>query len=222
MKNTLRIKILILLVALIGVNIAGATDAKLGVSGKKTFKTNKAVGPLELKFVSTAPLEETKGGVADKYIQSTVYLDASNLEGISGKVGFQVNNLETGIKSRDEHLRSAEWLDADKYPEISFDVKGMKDVKIKSTENGRTTIEATIMGTFNMHGKTKNITLPVTLIYIKESEATKKRASGDLLSVEGKLQIGLSDFGVKGKGGVIGSKVGEKIDISFRLFYNVQ
>ena len=73
-----------------------------------------------------------------------------------------------------------------------------------------------------MHGKTKSITVPIKLIYIKESESSKKRASGDFLSVEGKFQIALKDFEVGGKMSTVGSKVGEKIDINFRLFYNIQ
>jgi polyisoprenoid-binding protein YceI len=223
MKSTTKIGLIALLLMAFLVNNSYSTDLKLGVSGKKQFKANKSVGPLELKFVSTAPLEEIRGAVSDNLIQSTVYLDPSNLEGISGKVSYQTKNLETGLKTRDEHLRSDEWLDADKYPEISFEVKGMKDIKIISSDGGKGTIEATVMGTYSMHGKTKSIVVPIKLIYIKESESSKKRASGDFLSVEGKFQIALKDFEVGGKKmSTIGSKVGEKIDINFRLFYNVQ
>ncbi len=222
MKNLLRISLLMFLITAFLVNSSYSTDLKLGVSGKKQFKTNKAVGPLELKFVSTAPLEEIRGSVSDKNIQSTVYLDPANLEGINGKVSYQTKNLETGLKTRDEHLKSDEWLDADKYPEIFFEVKGMKDIKIISSDGGKATIEATVMGIYSMHGKTKSITVPIKLIYIKESESSKKRASGDFLSVEGKFQIALKDFEVGGKMSTVGSKVGEKIDINFRLFYNIQ
>ena len=105
---------------------------------------------------------------------------------------------------------------------LSLEVKGMKDIKIISSDGGKATIEATVMGIYSMHGKTKSITVPIKLIYIKESESSKKRASGDFLSVEGKFQIALKDFEVGGKMSTVGSKVGEKIDINFRLFYNIQ
>jgi hypothetical protein len=71
-----------------------------------------------------------------------------------------------------------------------------------------------------MNGKSKQIDVPVNISYIKATEHTAKRAPGDLLMVEGEFDIALKDFDVKGAHGLVGTKVGETIKITFKLFYN--
>lgn len=217
--NKIILPVIILITGALGMS---ATDFKLDNSGKKTFNINSKVGAIELKFVSSAPLEEIIGYVDVESIKSTINLDPGNIEQTNGKISFPVKSLETGIKMRNQHLYSDTWLNADKYPQIEFELKELKDIKIRGVDvpAGRSTVNATATGTFTLHGKTKTITVPLTITYIKESDATKKRASGDFVSFEGNFQIALADFDVKGKEGVVGSKVGEKISISLKLFYN--
>lgn len=215
-------KTIIPVLLLAGVLSLSATDFKLDNSGNKTFNINSKVGAIELKFVSSAPLEEIIGYVDVESIKSTINLDPGNIEKTNGKISFPVKSLETGIKVRNQHLYSDTWLNADKNPQITFDLRELNNVKVRGVDPpaGRSTVNATAVGTFTMNGKTKNITVPLTITYIKESEATKKRASGDFVSFDGNFQIALADFDVKGKDGVVGSKVGETISISLRLFYN--
>lgn len=222
MKNIKEFAI-IAMIALLGFGPAFATDFGLGVSGNKTFKLNTKIASPELKFESSAPLEDITGVVKDaSKITSTVSLNAANIESATGKISFKIAGLKTGIDTRDEHLQGADWLDADKYPDITFELKELKNVKIKSTDTqkGKSTAEANAVGIYSMHGKTKSITVPVKLSYLKSSAETAKRAPGDLFFVEGEFQIALKDFDVKGSKGIVGSKVGEKISISFKLYYN--
>ncbi len=53
---------------------------------------------------------------------------------------------------------------------------------------------------------------------MKESEATKKRAAGDLVMINANFSVALKDYNVKGKGGIVGSKVGETIQLEAALF----
>ena len=199
-----------------------ATDINLEIKGLRNFVLNNKVGQTELKFVSSAPLEEIIGYADKNKVKSAFSIDPSNLENITGKISFPVKSIETGIKKRDGHLQSETWLDAAKYPDITFELKEFRNVTVKGIDKpaGRATVEALAVGVYSMHGKSKSISVPVTLIYIKESENTKKRALGDLVSVEGSFQILLKDFDVTGMGGVVGSKVGESINISFKVYYN--
>ena len=57
-------------------------------------------------------------------------------------VTVPVSSLRTGIDMRDEHLRSPMWLDADRYPEISF-------VSTDSKKIGRDRWR--VSGTFTLH-----------------------------------------------------------------------
>jgi polyisoprenoid-binding protein YceI len=45
---------------------------------------------------------------------------------IFGRLDIQVASLHTGIGKRDEHLRSADFFDADRYPEINVEVTGIE------------------------------------------------------------------------------------------------
>ena len=189
-------------------------------SENKNFKINNNVGPAELSFVSDAPLEKIKGTVDKEVVSGWVKMDPANLEATTGKVSFKVLGMETGIRKRDGHLHSNYWLDAEKYPDIWFDLKKMKDVKIIETSSSKSTAEAMAIGSFNLHGKSKEVEVQVKMIYINESDATKKRAPGDLFSVEGTFEITLADYDVKGANNLIGERVGKTISISFKMFYN--
>lgn len=217
------LKILLLaVISISAINTAFSTDFGINLSGEKKFKLNHNVGPNELRFNSSAPLEDIVGYVDKDAMTSSVNLDPSNIEKAIGMVVFKVNAMETGIKMRDEHLYGQNWLDANQYPEIKFELKNLKDVKIvqKDPPLGRATAEATAVGVFTMRGISKNITSKVNITYVKESDFTKKRANGDFLFVEGSFKIKLADFNVQGTKGVIGSKVGKEISITYKLFYN--
>jgi polyisoprenoid-binding protein YceI len=45
---------------------------------------------------------------------------------IFGRLDIQVASLHTGIGKRDEHLRSADFFDAERYPEIGVEVTGIE------------------------------------------------------------------------------------------------
>ena len=66
---------------------------------------------------------------------------------------IEAASIDTRIADRDKHLRSADFFDVTKYPDISF-------VSTKIVSKGNNLYDVT--GLFTMHGVTKEITLPVT------------------------------------------------------------
>jgi polyisoprenoid-binding protein YceI len=169
-------------------------------------------------FKSTAPLEDIVG-TSNKVTGRLVFDPAKPEKGGHGLVSVPVNSLGTGIPLRDEHLAGANWLNAAKNPNISFKVAEVKDLKpVKSTEDAKT-FDVVAVGDFSMNGRTKHMSVPARITYLKESEATRKRQPGDLLAVRAAFDIVLADFGVTGPEGmnVIGSKVGEKVEVELSL-----
>jgi polyisoprenoid-binding protein YceI len=71
---------------------------------------------------------------------------------IFGRLDIQVASLSTGIGKRDEHLRSADFFDAEHYPEITVEVTG-----IDSSAGDATNLQAT----FSIKGVTAPVPLPV-------------------------------------------------------------
>ncbi len=122
------------------------------------------------------------------------------------KLSVPVKSLKTGIEMRDEHLRSADWLDAAKFPDIVFESsQAAKNV------DGTWAVD----GTFTMHGVAKPITAQVTVKAIS-AEVVKKANWGDKpgLSFKTTFKVKLSDHGIK-MADWVASKVQDEWTITF-------
>ena len=186
-------------------------------SGTRTFKLNNAVGKNAIKFVSKAPAEDING-TADG-VSGSFELDPANLEAAKGKIEVKVRSMKTAVTKRDDHMYSSVWLDADKYPTITFQLDNMQNVNV-STNGKQPTVIANAFGKFTLHGVTKSFQAPIVLTYVKESDETKKRGSGDFVALKVTFEVFLKDFDIKGKEGVVGKSVGEKITVEADLFAN--
>jgi polyisoprenoid-binding protein YceI len=71
---------------------------------------------------------------------------------IFGRLDIQVASLHTGIGKRDEHLRSADFFDADRYPEISVEVTAIEPTAGEAAD---------LQATFTIKGVTAPVPLPV-------------------------------------------------------------
>jgi polyisoprenoid-binding protein YceI len=68
---------------------------------------------------------------------------------------IDVRSIDTQIKKRDDHLRSAEFFNVEKYPQITFKSRSVKQTGPQSGD---------ILGDLTAHGVTKPITLHVKLL----------------------------------------------------------
>ena len=191
------------------------TSLGLPVEGVQTIVLRNEVGKNQIRFVSSAPLEEIHGTASE--ISGALKLDPANLEGMTGKIEVRVASMETGIEKRDEHLHSADWLDEKQFPVIGFDIVGLKDVSVEAGED-RAVIKGLAMGTFSLHGVDQEMVIPFEATYLLASEQTKKRALGDFFVVKGEFQIALKDFDIAGARGLVGNRVGKKIDLKTNFF----
>jgi len=85
----------------------------------------------------------------------TIQYDEANPEQSSVEVSIKTARIDTGVKMRDDDLRSPNFFDAEKYPEITF-----KSKSVKTT--GKNTADVT--GDLTMHGVTKEVVLKVELL----------------------------------------------------------
>lgn len=83
-------------------------------------------------------------------VAGTIVADAAHPEKSSVNVTIKVASINTGIGMRDDHLKTADFFDAEKYPEITF-----QSTKISKTRSG-----FTARGKLTMHGVTREISLP--------------------------------------------------------------
>src|SRR3989339_1579039 len=195
-----KLVIIAFLTLLLGINLSA-----------QTFSVDTKDGRNQASFISDAPFEKIVGLASG--LDATVML---NVNGITqkpmGKVLVPIKSIKTGIDLRDEHLRSENWLNAGKYPFAEFQLTGIKNPTSRKLNDGQR-VTATLIGKFSVHGVTKNIEVPATLTYFKESEKTKAKAPGNLLVANAEFDIKLSDYGVKIPSMVVG-KVNEEVKIT--------
>ena len=111
-------------------------------------------------------------------------------KGLAGaRLHIPVAQLKTGIKERDEHLQTADWLDAKAHKMIVFETTKAvrKDPKTWAVE-----------GTFTMKGVAKPLALDLTVEDLP-AEDVKKAMWGDKpgLRISGSFKVKLSDHGIK-------------------------
>ena len=205
MRRTFKFIILTLFL----VSTAFPQGFKVSATGEQNFSFADKKGRNQAMFFSSTPLEDVSGLSND--VKGSVTFDVSDVSTLSGSISISTASLRTGIELRDTHLQSENWLDAEGYPEITFVIKNVSNVK--SVEDNK--LEAKVIGDFTTHGVTKEVIAEVTMTYLDESEQTKKRAPGDLLGVEAKFSIVLSDYEVENM--ILGEKVSDSIEITVTM-----
>jgi polyisoprenoid-binding protein YceI len=96
----------------------------------------------------------------------SIDLNREHPEHSSVSARIQVASIDTRIKKRDDHLRSAEFFNVAKFPEITFKSRSVKQTGPQSGD---------ITGDLTMHGVTKPITLHVKLASPLTGEASLQR-----------------------------------------------
>lgn len=177
---------------------------------KKVELTDK-VGVNQFVWVSEAPLENIEG--SSDGVEGTLMIDSKDIAKTRGTISSKVATMKTGNETRDGHVKSARWLNAAKFPEITFEIKSISGIK-----QAGPTYTGVATGDFSMHGVTKSMTIPFKIIYLPESAKTRARASGDLVMISADFDLSLKDFNIEGSKGIVGSKVGETIKITAHLF----
>ncbi len=156
----------------------------------------------QTNWVSEAPVEKIVG-TADG--SGALVVDLDDLTTLKGEITFPVATMKSGNDQRDDHLKGAEWLDAANHPDIKFVVDA---VTITEAPKGDDVKEAAVdvTGKFTLRGVTTPLTAPATLKW-----------KGDKVKIETAFVVKLADYKVAGKQGVVGSKVGETIDVKVSL-----
>jgi polyisoprenoid-binding protein YceI len=86
-------------------------------------------------------------------VKGTIELDEQNPAGAVVDVEIAANSLDTGTADRDTHLRSADFLDVEKHPTLTFRSKRVEGAMASEGDKFRVTGDLTIRGT------TKEVTL---------------------------------------------------------------
>jgi polyisoprenoid-binding protein YceI len=144
---------LALAVAIVGLNTAA--------SAKEIYKfdpSGSTIGFSVHQFLGTTHGKFTK-------FNGKIEIDRERPENSSVTARIDVSSIDTRINKRDDHLRSAEFFNVQKFPQITFKSRTVKRTGPQSGD---------ILGDLTMHGVTRPTTLHVKLLTpINETSRTR-------------------------------------------------
>lgn len=165
-----------------------ALAARVAAGDEVTYYVGHHEKFVNVTFESEADLE-TIVGTTHK-AAGEIKVDSAAQTG-SVSLSVPVTSLKTGVDMRDGHLCSDMWLDAAKFPNLTFASKSVK--KVAGAEN-----KVEVLGDFTMHGVTKEMTVVVEFKELPEEAAQKAHfPAGKWLRFSTEFKVKLSDFGVK-------------------------
>lgn len=159
------------------------------------------ISRMRSSFVSEARLE-TINGLSNQG-SGTIHVDPANLSTARGTITVPVSSIETGIALRDEHLHSAEWLDAAGHPNATFEITGVEGASALEA-NAETRV--TLVGRFTLHGVTREV----------RAQARVRWDGAGRIDARARFRLRLSDFGVS-INAAVENKVSNDIQVQIRL-----
>ncbi len=179
--------------------LSGAVQAKTWAAD--TYKFEAAHSTIAFK------VHQFLGVTSGKFSQfsGTIEIDREHPQQSSVVSRILVKSIDTGIRKRDDHLRSPEFFDAAKFPEISFKSRSVKQTGSQSGD---------ILGDLTMHGVTKPVTLHVKLVTPLKGEGAPRRSRWEVTTDPLKRR----DFGLMFNGSAEAiSGIGQDVSIQIEI-----
>jgi polyisoprenoid-binding protein YceI len=133
---------------LAAVVIAGLTSVSSANETYKFDQSGSTIGFSVHQFLGT-----TRGKFTN--FTGRIEVDREHSENSSVAAQIDVRSIDTRIKKRDDHLRSPEFFNVEKFPNMMFKSRSVKRTGPQSGD---------ILGDLTMHGVTKAVTLHVKLL----------------------------------------------------------
>jgi polyisoprenoid-binding protein YceI len=146
-----------------------------------------------IRWLGLIPVHGTLGGV-----NGEIVLDARRPERSSVRATVDVATIRTGIRSRDQHLRTADFFDVARYPQAEFASESVERV---GPDRWR------VRGTLDLHGARQPVALD-----------TEYEDLGDgALRFKATTRLSRSDFAIDGDGPKTRLMVGNSIRVTVSL-----
>ena len=141
-------------------------------------------------------------------VTGVLFRDESDVTNSRVEASIDAASISTGDAQRDEHLKGAEFFDAEKFPTLSF-----KSTKVTRTPGG----ELAAAGALTIHGVTRNVEFTVE----GPSEPAKDPWGNTRLGLSATTKISRKDFGLTWNaaletGGILlGDEITITLDVQF-------
>jgi polyisoprenoid-binding protein YceI len=128
----------------------------------------------------------------------TIVYDAAAPEKSSVEVVLPMSGIDSFVPKLDEHLKSADFFDAEKYPQATF-----RSTSVKALGEGR----LAVTGTLDLHGVQKPVVLAVKL----NKAAPHPMSKAESIGFDATATIKRSDFGISGAIPMVGDEIALRI-----------
>jgi polyisoprenoid-binding protein YceI len=173
-----------------------------------TFDFRDPKGVNNVVFQLDAPLEAINGSASG--VSGKVTFDPADPSKVSGKLVVSTSSMHLGNPTQNEHMLGDKWMDAAKFPEITFEAKQAKNVKTSADVTS-----ADVEGILTIKGIAKPVTVPAKITYLKDKLKQRSGKEGDLLVIRSKFGIKRADFGLNP--GQMEDKVSDTIELTISV-----
>ena len=153
-------------------------DTKQTEDMSGTYGLDKAHSAIGFK-VKHMGLVDVHGYFRD--FKGTINYNAKDMTKSTVEFSAQTKSVDTGVAGRDNHLRTADFFDVEKFPEMTF----------KSTKIAKKGKQWLVTGDLTMRGVTKTLTFPFNVVGF-----AKDQRGGVKMGVMAETVINRRDFGV--------------------------
>ena len=158
--------------------IAIVVCAGLCVQAGETYKVDPAHSDVTFKVRHL--VSNVTGHFRD--FSGTMDIDRSNLASSSVEFNIKTTSIDTANERRDNHLRSEDFFNVEKFPEITFKSTGITKAKGDIYD---------VKGKFTMHGVSKDITVPVEVLGFVSAAKLGERAGFTAV-----MSLDRNDYGI--------------------------
>lgn len=135
----------------------------------------------------------------------TLEFDPENPAASKVEATIDATTLVTGVTDRDNHLKSADFLEVDKYPTITF-----KSTKVELTGDS----EGKVTGDLTIHGVTRPVTLNVEYLGMVNSPFGDKRVGFTATAKINREDWGLTwNVAIEAGGVLVGKDIKLELDL---------
>ena len=120
---------------------------------------------------------------------------------------MQTASIDTDVEKRDNHLRSADFFDAEKFPTLTFRSK-----RVQAAGENR----LDVVGDLTLHGVTHEVQIPVTVLGILPGK------NGDKAGFSTHFTIDRKDYGITWNRALDqgGTLLGDDVEVSIQIEAN--
>ncbi|MNN35393.1 hypothetical protein D3C81_1492430 [compost metagenome] len=117
-------------------------------------------------------------------VEGTWNVNLDDTASMTGEGSIEMSALDSGEGQRDEHVKSADFLSVEEFPQSTFAVSSFSELPAEWTEG--TAVPVQMTGTLTVKGIEKEVTFDSQAVY-----------SGGQLMLSGTTTVTFSDFGMK-------------------------